>query len=59
MEVFLEFAINIINKNLEIFIIFSKKNFELWLYNKSDILIAVFILNILKTDNVIKKKIDK
>ena len=42
-------------KSLEIFKTFLKKDFKLWLYNKSNILFAVFILALSKVDSIIEK----
>lgn len=48
-------TLDVINKNLRVFIIYSKKDFKIWLYNKSDALITMLVLDPLETNNTIKK----
>ena len=55
LKVSFKLILDIDNKGLKISRIFLKKDFELWLYNKNDILIVVFIINLSKNNSIIKK----
>lgn len=55
LGIFLKLILDIINKGLKISKILSKKDFNFWLYNKSDVLGAVLVLNSPKTNSDIKK----
>ena len=45
-EVSSKLILNAINKNLEVSKVFLEESFEVRLYNKSDIFVAVFMLNL-------------
>ena len=46
LRISFKLILNIINKSLEVFKIFLKDDFKLRLYNKSEILVATFILDL-------------
>ena len=55
LKIFSKLTPNIVNKDLEIFKVFSKKNFKLKLYNQNGVFIETLILSTFEIDNVIEK----
>ena len=55
VRVFPKLILDIINKSLKIFKVLLEENFKIKLYNKSNILIMVFILSLFKADSIIEE----